>query len=127
LKTQDQRETQSQKLAKQLRLKKKKDFQFSKFKRFKTDLFCFVFTKQGKGRLGISLSKKVLSSAVARNRIKRLLREVFRRRAENFPQIDLNVLGSAGLSKRWKSLDYVVVSQQFEAFEGYLKGAKADE
>jgi ribonuclease P protein component len=73
------------------------------------------------------LSKKVLSSAVARNRVKRLLWEVFRRRSENFPQIDLNVLGAGGLTKAWKSLDYMTVNQQFEAFERYLRGAKADE
>jgi ribonuclease P protein component len=39
----------------------------------------------GATRLGITVTKKVSPSAVGRNRVKRLLREVFRRNRERFP------------------------------------------
>lgn len=68
------------------------------------------------------MSKKILSSAVARNRVKRLIREVFRNHLESFSTLDLNVLGAQGLTKGWKSLEYTDVSQQFENFLNYLKG-----
>lgn len=112
-----------QKLSKHSRLKKKKDFKFAKYQRFNTDLFCFVFALNGKGRLGISLSKKILSSAVARNRIKRLVREVFRKNLDYFPQIDLNIVGLNGLTKQWKTLGYSDVESEFFRLIKKLKGS----
>lgn len=40
---------------------------------------------QQRTRLGITVTKKVSSSAVGRNRVKRLVREVFRRNRDLFP------------------------------------------
>jgi len=48
-------------------------------------------------RLGITVSKRAAKRAVDRNRIKRVVREVFRRNRELFPgDIDLVVIGKAG-------------------------------
>jgi ribonuclease P protein component len=48
-------------------------------------------------RLGITVTKKVSSSAVARNRVKRLVREVFRRNRAWFPAAcDVVVIAKQG-------------------------------
>lgn len=101
-----------QKLRKSSRLKKKSDFRFAKFRRLKSKHFLVVLGNNGKGRLGISLSKRILKSAVARNRVRRLLREVFRKNLESFDGFDVNVLGQLELSKNWKTLSYSEVEQE---------------
>ena len=50
----------------------------------------------GKRRLGITVTKKVSSSAVRRNRVKRLVREVFRNHRALFPQADVVVIAKPG-------------------------------
>jgi ribonuclease P protein component len=55
----------------------------------------------GHARLGLAISKRVSKRAVERNRIKRLLRESFRRVRAQLPPIDLMVMAreqAAGLS-----------------------------
>ncbi len=47
-------------------------------------------------RLGIAISRKCTRSAVIRNRIKRVVREVFRLRREGLDGIDIVVLAHAG-------------------------------
>jgi len=48
-------------------------------------------------RLGITVTKKVSSSAVRRNRVKRLVREVFRKNRDRFPDAcDLVVIAKRG-------------------------------
>jgi ribonuclease P protein component len=46
----------------------------------------------GHARLGLAISKRVSKRAVERNRIKRLLRESFRRVRDQLPAIDLMVM-----------------------------------
>ena len=51
----------------------------------------------GRSRLGITVTKKVSSSAVGRNRVKRVVREVFRRNRELFPDgCDVFVIAKQG-------------------------------
>jgi ribonuclease P protein component len=47
-------------------------------------------------RLGLAVSRKVSKSAVARNRIKRLVRETFRKQATQLPAIDVVVMARPG-------------------------------
>jgi ribonuclease P protein component len=54
---------------------------------------------QGVTRLGITISKKV-GNAVVRNRIRRALREVFRRQRDTFPEgIDLVLIATSRASR----------------------------
>ena len=53
---------------------------------------CMVFARAGSGRIGVTVSRKV-GGAVVRNRVKRWIRECFRRRRSEFPaQVDLVVV-----------------------------------
>ena len=49
-------------------------------------------------RLGLAISRKVASTAVARNRIKRVTRESFRHWQTRLPPLDIVVLGRNGIS-----------------------------
>ena len=50
-------------------------------------------------RLGIVVAKKNAKSAVQRNRLKRIIRESFRLRQEEFGTIDMVILARQGLDK----------------------------
>ncbi|MEH6548584.1 MAG: ribonuclease P protein component [Pseudomonadales bacterium] len=50
-------------------------------------------------RVGLVISKKHVKLATARNRIKRLLRESFRQRANQLPALDIIVLSRPGIAK----------------------------
>ncbi|WP_455200444.1 ribonuclease P protein component [Kaarinaea lacus] len=67
-------------------------------------------------RLGLAISKKRIKTAVARNRLKRLVRDSFRRHQNEMRNIDIVVIGHASaaqasnqelfdsLNKHWKTL-----------------------
>lgn len=50
-------------------------------------------------RLGFIISKKNVRTAVARNRIKRITREVFRRNYPNLPALDIIFLARKGIDQ----------------------------
>jgi len=68
-------------------------------------------------RLGITIAKKRVKKAVQRNRIKRIIRETFRHKAKDLPNVDIIVIGKSGcdnlsneelnqlLGKSWQRLD----------------------
>jgi len=51
-------------------------------------------------RLGLVVGKKAARKAVDRNRIKRIIREVFRKTAVNYPQLDVVVIAKATAADR---------------------------
>lgn len=69
-----------------------------------------------KPRLGITIAKKRVRKANQRNRLKRLVRESFRHKAQSLPNIDIVVMAKSGaenlsnqeiytlLEKQWKKL-----------------------
>lgn len=61
-------------------------------------------------RLGITIPKKRVKKASDRNRIKRLIRESFRKRKHDLPCIDIVIIGKSGLDK----LDNSQITQNLE-------------
>jgi ribonuclease P protein component len=61
-------------------------------------LFTLLARPNGLGyaRLGLAISKKNIKAAVARNRIKRLIRESFRQHRALLPDVDIIVMAKRG-------------------------------
>jgi len=55
--------------------------------------------RQGPARLGLAISKKHVRRAVQRNRLKRLVREVFRRKRYELDGLDLVVMARSGAAE----------------------------
>ena len=102
------------------RLLKSKEFRFKHPRRYSSNFF-LILVQSGKGRLGISLSKKNIRSSVARNRIKRLLREVFRHHQRQLSHYDIHFIGKAPLFIEWKNLTYQIIEKEFGTMEDKLK------
>lgn len=109
------------------RLRRSADFQFRPFLRRRVEGFLFLFGRPGEGRLGVSLPKKVLRRAVARNRVRRLLREAFRRQHQSFAQVDIHVIGERGLTDRWRSLTQADVVRCFEGLATEIDSSRQKE
>lgn len=108
------------KFPKAARLLKKKDFRFRPYRKFFTDRFKFYFKKDGAGRLGISISKKVLKRATDRNRLKRLLRESYREIRLMVPKVDIHVVAREGDLERWKDLKKKDIQKEWENWSNEL-------
>lgn len=57
-------------------------------------------SQQTISRIGLAISKKNVASAVARNQLKRIVRESFRTHRELLPKVDIIVLAKKGADKR---------------------------
>ena len=112
---------------KSARLLKSRDFKFTKYRRYQADWFGFTYQLGGKGRLGVSISKKILRNATARNRVRRLLKESFRglraRAGEESLRVDLHVVALQPLKTVWRTLGKEDVSSRLE--EWYRKVSPA--
>ena len=104
----------SNRFPKSARLLKSRDFKFRPYRRLQVGSFVFYFSTRGKGRLGISISRKSLRRAAARNRVRRLLRESFRLRLGDFASLDLHVVGLPELAETWSNLKRRDVELVFE-------------
>ena len=84
--------------------------------------FKVIFLKRGDRptRLGLTVSRKV-GGAVQRNRIKRMVREFFRRNLPNFPaKTDISVVAKRGAA----DLDYKAVCAELSTLFGNTNTAK---
>ena len=84
------------------RLRTKKDYAmvFKQANKLATSEFIVLHQKNTlkTARLGLAISKKALTKAYQRNRVKRLLRESFRQRV--LPPVDVVFLAKQGLAKK---------------------------
>ena len=79
-------------------------------------------TPAGRPRLGLAVTKR-LGKAVKRNRVKRLLREFFRRHREKLPPEDLIIMAKKGAA----DLDYHQVQEELSrVLITRMKGKKFD-
>jgi ribonuclease P protein component len=78
----------------------------------------FRNTRHGFARLGIAVGRRVTRKATRRNRIKRSLREAFRRQASALPSIDVVVLAKPACGM----LSNVLLNEAAGAFITELKG-----
>lgn len=71
---------------------------FKKGSRSKDALFlvCAAPSNQAHARLGVNVARKVASKAVARNRIKRQVRETFRQHQQDVANLDVVVIAQTG-------------------------------
>lgn len=72
---------------------------FKKGSRSKDALFlvCAAPSNQAYARLGVNVARKVASKAVARNRIKRQVRETFRQHQQDVANLDVVVIAQTGV------------------------------
>lgn len=70
--------------------------------------------EQSSARIGLVISKKHIGSAVQRNRIKRLSRELFRHRCDALPLFDLLVIARAGLGELDNQKVLALFNQQLD-------------
>ena len=107
--------TSDQTFPKSARLLKKREFFLRPSEKIDTDYFRFIVKRKmdWASRVGISISKKSLKHAVARNRVKRLIREVFRKNRAGWSNLDIHIIGKLELSKGWKKLTLGAMEKEF--------------
>lgn len=103
---------------KSARLLKPADFRFRTYRRFESSHFKLLYSTEGTGRMGISISKKVLRRATARNRVRRLLKETFRHHRSSLTNSDVHVIGLSGLDKVWREISRADVDGVFQELYG---------
>ena len=65
-------------------------------------------------RLGLAISRKVARSAVARNRIKRIVRESFRCHQPQLGGLDWVVMGRAGLTEQKNTILFTSLQRHWQ-------------
>ena len=98
---------------KEARLLKSKDFRFRTADRIRSRYFQFVVCPSRRARLGISVSKKVLPNAVARNRVRRLIREAFRKTRPQ-ASADIHIVAIGDIKEDWKYITQAEVNDTFK-------------
>lgn len=79
----------------------------------------------GSARLGLAISKQVSKRAVERNRIKRLVRESFRRARHGLPAVDLVVMARAQAAGRDGSYLLAQMNELWEKLQSAHGGRAA--
>ena len=105
-------------LPKDLRIRKKSQYEdvFGKGKRLNTKHFTIVYLPNSLGypRVGLVAGRKNLSGAVGRNRVKRVIREVFRLNKSLFDSMDVVLIAKEGSGE----LRYVEAKREIESVMG---------
>ncbi|HAS87618.1 MAG TPA: ribonuclease P protein component [Candidatus Competibacteraceae bacterium] len=84
-----------------------------------SDRYFTVLTRPnelGYPRLGLAVSRKVAKSAVARNRLKRIGRESFRRHQRDLGGLDCVLLGRSGASEQDNAVLFASLERHWRRF-----------
>lgn len=102
-------------------IKSNYDHVFSQGKKMVTSEFIFIYSlnKLEHARLGLALSKKAVSKAHDRNRLKRILRETFRIKA--LPSVDVVVLARSKVADVEHSLLYTRTGKAWDRLSALCK------
>jgi ribonuclease P protein component len=89
---------------------------FGKSRKLNGEHFRILYVRNllGHPRLGMVVAKKSIPGSVGRNRVKRVLREVFRRNKSLFGSMDLVIIAKKGSEE----LDYTQAKGEIEAIIG---------
>ncbi len=92
---------------------------FSSGKKFVSDHFILLSRKNdlSHARLGLAISKKSVSKAHERNRLKRILRESFRQM--NLPAVDVVFLARNGVSNQTNSVIDLQLSKTWDKLTSF--------
>jgi ribonuclease P protein component len=103
---------------KDLKIRKTSQYEeiFGKSKKLNGEHFRILYVRNPLGypRLGIVVGKRSVPGSVERNRVKRVLREVFRRNKPFFGSMDLVIVAKKGS----EGLDYAQAKGEIEAIVG---------
>lgn len=104
-----------------LLIKKDYDHVFIQAKKIVTSEFIIFFRENNLGyaRLGLALSKKMIAKAHDRNRIKRLIRENFRK--TKLPAVDIIFLARHGVAKQFNSNINTRLSKSWEKLSSFCE------
>jgi ribonuclease P protein component len=89
------------------------DFQkvFKKAKRFNSQHITLLLTPAtANSRIGFAIAKKRIKLAVQRNRIKRIVRDSYRLKKSQLPNVDMVIMAKTGIEK----LENQAIHQQIE-------------
>ncbi|WP_108126597.1 ribonuclease P protein component [Saccharospirillum mangrovi] len=77
-------------------------------------------------RLGFILSRKNCRSAVARNRVKRVAREVFRCGYAQWPQLDIILMGRSGIDQLSTAQLHQLIDKQLQRLSRRWRKSQTD-
>ena len=104
---------------KHYKLEKKEDFQrvFKQNKSLKDRFWLILYRPNGleAARLGTAVSKKNVNQAVQRNRIKRIIRETFRKNRAELAGVDVVVLVRRGICEKTNPKLNATITKQWHA------------
>ncbi|MFO1351217.1 MAG: ribonuclease P protein component [Gammaproteobacteria bacterium] len=91
----------------------------------KTTGYCFAVLARTNGlsypRLGLAISRKAVPLAIARNRVKRLVRESFRCHQQVLGGVDIVVVSRSGVAERPSAVIFKSLEQHWQELSGMSK------
>lgn len=100
------------------RLRTNSEFQavFGKCRKFSGRYFTFLLKENNysHARLGIGISKKKIKTAVGRNKVKRLIRESFRKYCKQLTSVDIVVVVQKEVDKQPKKVLFEVLDKKWQ-------------
>lgn len=104
------------------RLLRSSDFRLLHPRKLRVQGLQIIYSAEGRGRVGISISRKIVRRAHARNRIRRLIKEAFRLEHSQLKSTDIHFIGAVGLSEMERDLNLAKMKEIFAKVIEAVKG-----